>query len=151
MQATSTFDGRYFDFPSSSATEPLSLFNTLSTNMPSAVRPRSPSPVRASKKVKPDATSSIQLPAGAERAALHESYNAETPYKHIVVPGLLSDELVSWVDYGGELLLTLSSSRRSSRRPPPMVFVERRAASPAGDGSLRRRTFTRCAQCHDYL
>ncbi|TXT10632.1 hypothetical protein VHUM_02137 [Vanrija humicola] len=68
--------------------------------MPSAVRPRSSSaePGRASKKAKADATEQpINLPDGADRKALNDKYEASTPYKHIVVPGLLSDELLESV------------------------------------------------------
>lgn len=65
--------------------------------MPSAVRPRSPGPEdgREPKKAKADVTPDINLPEGGTRHALHETYEQSTPYKHIVVPGLLTDELVS--------------------------------------------------------
>jgi hypothetical protein len=65
--------------------------------MPSTVRPRSPGPEagREAKKAKADVSPDITLPEGATRHALHETYEQSTPYKHIVVPGLLTDELVS--------------------------------------------------------
>lgn len=65
--------------------------------MPSAVRPRSPGSDggRESKKAKADVTPDINLPEGETRHALHQTYEQSTPYKHIVVPGLLTDELVS--------------------------------------------------------
>lgn len=68
--------------------------------MPSAVRQRSASPEgRAAKKVKEDPASPIQLPEGQERVSINQHYEQSTPYKHIVVPGLLTDELVGcgWV------------------------------------------------------
>lgn len=65
--------------------------------MPSAVRPRSPGAEagREAKKVKTDATPDINLPEGPTRQAIREGYEKSTPYKHTVVPGLLTDELVS--------------------------------------------------------
>lgn len=64
--------------------------------MPSAVRQRSASPDgRSTKKARDDPARPIVLPEGKERAVLHEKYEASEPYKHIVVPGLLTDELVS--------------------------------------------------------
>lgn len=66
--------------------------------MPSAVRPRSASPAnadRAVKKAKPDASQPIQLPESSVTAGIRDGYEKATPYKHTVVPGLLSDELVS--------------------------------------------------------
>jgi hypothetical protein len=64
--------------------------------MPSAVRQRSASPAgRAAKKARDDPARPIVLPKGPERASLHEKYEASAPYKHIAVPGLLTDELVS--------------------------------------------------------
>lgn len=60
-----------------------------------AVRQRSSSPEgRSAKKPKGEAASGITLPDGAKRNALREAYDVSTPYKHTVVPGLLSDELV---------------------------------------------------------
>lgn len=68
--------------------------------MPSTVRPRSPSTEggRDAKKAKTDVSPDINLPEGDTRHALHETYEQSTPYKHIVVPGLLTDELVSEPD-----------------------------------------------------
>jgi hypothetical protein len=64
--------------------------------MPSAVRQRSASPDgRSAKKARDDPAKPIVLPEGTERVALNNKYEASEPYKHIVVPGLLTDELVS--------------------------------------------------------
>ncbi|BEI83357.1 hypothetical protein CcaverHIS002_0312250 [Cutaneotrichosporon cavernicola] len=67
--------------------------------MPSTVRPRSPGPEteRKAKKAKADVSPDITLPEGTTRHALHETYEQSTPYKHIVVPGLLTDELLESV------------------------------------------------------
>jgi len=67
-----------------------------------AVRPRSPSPSAPSKKAKVDqeakvakaAKEDINLPTGETLSEWVEKYGKSTPYKHVVVPGLLNDALV---------------------------------------------------------
>ena len=61
------------------------------------VRSRSPSPSSGpSKKAKIEKQTQkdITLPTGEVLDNWHEAYEKSTPYKHAVVPGLLTDELV---------------------------------------------------------
>ena len=63
-----------------------------------AVRTRSPSPSSGPSKrakVEKQAQKDITLPTGEALDNWHGTYEQSTPYKHAVVPGLLTDELVS--------------------------------------------------------
>jgi hypothetical protein len=70
------------------------------------VRTRSPSPSSGPSKrakVEQQAQKDITLPIGEALNSWHETYEKSTPYKHAVVPGLLTDELVSdmWLVQAG--------------------------------------------------
>ncbi|KAK4686987.1 prolyl 3-hydroxylase /prolyl 3,4-dihydroxylase, partial [Tremellales sp. Uapishka_1] len=67
--------------------------------MPGAVRQRSPSQHegRKVKKQRQEGNLAIQIPSEEIVHSYHEKYEASTPYKHAVIGGLLSDELLEGV------------------------------------------------------
>ena len=114
--------------------------------MTAAVRARSPSPAEASssKKARFESTESkgIQVPSAEQLQQYRQSYVDATPYRHAVIPGLLSDELVS-AQAGSGLEVLRASLKESSRRAGHTVSEAKKAAFKGGDGSKRKRTFTR--------
>jgi hypothetical protein len=114
-------------------------------------RSASPSAAGSAKKAKVG-NGDINLPVGEKLDSWKEKYSQSTPYKHAVVPGLLTDDLVSdpW-----QLVFTaammrgcavlICSSKASSRRAVRMASEGRKGRCPDGDGSRKRRISTRWA------
>jgi hypothetical protein len=121
-------------------------------------RPRSPSPsAPAAKKLKIDedarvdqvAKEDINLPSGSTVEEWMDKYNKSTPYKHVVVPGLLNDALVRgsylFLHGGtGMIAVTDDSSKVLSRNRELTVTGARRDLCLDGDGNKKKRTSTRC-------
>lgn len=89
--------------------------------------------------------SGITLPDGTRRTELREAYDKAAPYKHTVVPGLLSDELVS-----DQVMKANSSLKLLFKRPRLMATEERRGHYLGGAGSRRRPTSIRQGQCQAF-
>ncbi len=77
------------------STEAIPILQKLSPTMPAAVRDRDPE-MESTRSVKKARTENpIQIPSNEALAQHHQTYLKSTPYKHAVIGGLLSDELVS--------------------------------------------------------